>query len=112
MSASGPEPARRGAVSGFVSPTTMINDGNDFKRRAPPRSALEVPSWNLDTLLQTAPPTRIYLKSSHHGVLAFANLDEDITVGELKTLVYERLMLSPNQTVVLITGTGREALAG
>ena len=79
----------------------MINDGNDFKRRAPPRSALEVPSWNLDTLLQTAPPTRIYLKSSHHGVLAFANLDEDITVGELKTLVYERLMLSPNQTVVL-----------
>lgn len=101
MSASGPEPARRGAVTGFVSPTTMINDGNDFKRRAPPRSALEVPSWNLDTLLQTAPPTRIYLKSSHHGVLAFANLDEDITVGELKTLVYERLMLSPNQTVVL-----------
>ena len=78
MSASGPEPARRGAVTGFVSPTTMINDGNDFKRRAPPRSALEVPSWNLDTLLQTAPPTRIYLKSSHHGVLAFANLDEDI----------------------------------
>ena len=79
----------------------MINDGNEFQRRAPPRSALEVPSWNIDTLLPTAPPTRIYLKSSNHGVLVFADLDKDTTVGDLKTLVYERLMLGPNQAVFL-----------
>ena len=87
----------------------ILPGGNDFKRRAPPRSALEVPSWNIDTLLPTAPPTRIYLRLSHVSgqgrvqvrVLAFADLDEDTTVGGLKTLVYERLMLGPNQAVIL-----------
>ena len=69
--------------------------------RAPPRSTLEVPSWNIDLLLPTAPPTRIYLKSSHHGVLVFADLDKDTTVGGLKTLVSGRLVLGPNQTVIL-----------
>mmetsp|Transcript_7170 Transcript_7170/g.14341 ORF Transcript_7170/g.14341 Transcript_7170/m.14341 type:complete len:316 (+) Transcript_7170:36-983(+) len=79
--------------------------------RAAPRSALEVPSWNIDTLLPTAPPTRIYLKwiqVDPHGrlekrVLAFADLDAHLTVDDLKTLVYERLMLTPNQAVCIFS---------
>ena len=80
----------------------MPSEGNEWTSRAPPRSALRVPSWQIDTLLPTAPPSRIYLKSAWPvGVMAFADLDKDITVGDLKTLVHERLMLGPNQAVFL-----------
>ena len=51
--------------------------GDDWPFRAPPRSATTVPSWNIDTLLPTPPPSRIYVKSNLQkgpnrlGVLAF-----------------------------------------
>ena len=95
MSASKPEAARR-ERSRVSLATTMIND-NDFKRRAPPRSArgaVVEPSC----LLQAAPPTRI-CPSRAASVWPQA-LDEDITVGELKTLVYGA-SYSVQQTVVL-----------
>ena len=66
---------------------------------AVPRSSLTVPSWHVDTLLPTEPPSRLYLKSSCHGVLAFAELDEEMTVDELKRVVHERLMLPPGRIV-------------
>ena len=74
---------------------------------AVPRSHLTVPSWHVDTLLPTEAPSRLYLKSSCHGVLAFAELDEEMTVDELERLVHERLMLPPSRSVH-ISSWGRE----
>ena len=92
--------------------------GDEWPFRAPPRSATTVPSWNIDTLLPTPPPSRIYVKSNLQkgpnrlGVLAFKlvtcndELDEECTVADLKTRIYDRLMLAPNQAVHL-TSWGR-----
>lgn len=74
---------------------------------AVPRSALTVPSWHVDTLLPTEPPSRLYLKSSCHGVLTFAELAEEMTVDELKNAVHERLMLPPSRSVHIVSW-GRE----
>ena len=69
--------------------------GDEWPFRAPPRSATTVPSWNIDTLLPTPPPSRIYVKSNLQkgpnrlGVLAFKlvtcndELDEEYDRGRV-----------------------------
>ena len=61
----------------------------------PPRSALTTPSWSMDTLLPTAAPNRLYLKSSTHGIMAFAELHEETTIDDLKHLISERQLHQP-----------------
>jgi len=64
-------------------------------------------TWSTDLLLPVASPTRIYIRSACHGVIALSELDPGLTIGGLKHLIYERLMLRPSQDIRLISW-GRE----
>ena len=64
-------------------------------------------SWKMDVALPVSYPTRIYVRSACHGIMALAYLPDGLNVAALKHMLYERLMLKPSQSVRLVSW-GRE----
>ena len=64
-------------------------------------------SWKMDVMLPVSYPTRIYVRSACHGVIALAGLEDGLRVAALKHMLYERLMLKPSQSIRLVSW-GRE----
>jgi hypothetical protein len=64
-------------------------------------------TWRMDVALPISYPTRIYVRSACHGVIALADLEDGLHVAALKHMLYERLMLKPSQSVRLVSW-GRE----
>ena len=48
-------------------------------------------------------PTKIHVRSAVHGKVAFEGLEPEMTVGQLKAQIHQRLMLPPTRAVELST---------
>ena len=74
-------------------------DPFDFSQE---RGFMTGPAKPSNTSLETIPaPSRILVRSSVHGTLTMDNLRESTTVGSLKKLIAERLMLPPTRLIHL-----------